>query len=129
MNERGTSHVDVPADCNAATLVALIWETLVDVLGSAATATLIQRSVKIASRHNRAVEGVVVTREGFEYAYALPELWKESGNPATIDALRSLATELGPLLAELTGPVVIRRLSQAADLRRCQILFEQERRA
>ena len=119
---------DVSADapCTAARLFDIVWETIADVLGTAATATLVRRSAKRLSDRTRDSVGVVITREGFDYRYSLPDGWQRPEREA-VAALRELARELSPLLVELTGRVLIRRLDAVRDLQRCQIRFvEQE---
>jgi hypothetical protein len=119
--------VDEPGvrdDCNAAELFSLVWQTIADVLGTAATATLMRRSVKRAAERRRALEAVVVEREGFAYSYRLPTHWSER-RTESVGELREITRELVPLLVELTGPVLIRRLSAIPGLRRCDIPFEE----
>jgi len=111
--------------CTAAALFKLVWETMTDVLGSAATATLMRRSVRRAAERRRDLEGLVVSREGFDYAYKVPDQWQDA-RQEPVDALRELATELSPLLVELTGPVIVRRLRAIPDLQRCEITFEEQ---
>jgi hypothetical protein len=94
-------------------------------LGSAGTATLIQRSRKIALPKSAGLEGLSVVRSGFEYSYKVPESWREDSAEA-LQPLRFLAMELGPLLKQLTGTVVIRRLDKIDILQKCEIFFEQE---
>lgn len=110
--------------CNAAHLFELVWETIADVIGTAATATLMRRSAKRASDRGHALAAVTITREGFDYRYSTPPDWQLGGGGAVV-ALRELARELSPLLIELTGPVLIRRLGAVGDLQRCQILFQE----
>lgn len=109
-----SSTESTPAD-----LFQLLWDSLTDVLGSAATATLLRRSLKRA-----ALQGVEITRDHFEYRYVLPPTWSEGGEEA-VGALRALGTELKPLLEELTGPVVLRRLESIPAIARCG-LFRSE---
>jgi hypothetical protein len=100
-------------------LFELIWAALVDLLGSAATATLIRRSVKRAALRVPELGGFTISRERFEYQYALPPAWKESKE--SLDGLRELVRDLRWLLVELTGPVVLHRLSGIPDLERCRV--------
>jgi hypothetical protein len=111
---------------SAAELFALLWESLADVLATAATATLVRRALKqVASRPSNG-EPVVVTRIGLNYEYRLPEIWKQTGNEEAIDALRIVAAELRVLVLELTGPVVVRRLARLAPFREHGIDFRDE---
>lgn len=112
---------------SAAELFDLLWETLADVLGTAAAATLLRRSIKLAAARTGSSELVIVARNGgLDYVYRLPEAWKEPGNDEAVDVLRTLAAELRVLLIELTGPVVVARLRHLDPLRRRGIIFSDE---
>jgi hypothetical protein len=112
------------APCTAANLFDIMWETIADVIGTAATAALVRRSAKRLCDRNRELASVTITREGFDYRYSLPDAWRLAEGQA-VAALRALARELSPLLVELTGPVIIRRLDAVGDLKRCQVLFQE----
>ena len=111
---------------SAAELFDLLWESLADVLGTAATATLVRRALKQVASQAPGSEPVIVTRNGLEYEYRVPETWKQPGNVEAIDALRVVAAELRSLLIELTGPVVVRRLARLASFRKLGIDFSDE---
>jgi hypothetical protein len=126
---RGESDVvsdNDPGGTSAAELFDLLWGTVADVLGTAATATLLRRSIKQAAARTAWSEPIVVARDGLDYTYRLPEAWKEPGNDQAVDVLRIVAAELRRLLIELTGPVVIVRLGQLAPLRKWGIDFSDE---
>jgi hypothetical protein len=109
-----------------AQLFDLLWATLADVLGTAATATLLRRAIKQAASHTSWSEPVIVTKNGLDYNYRLPETWKEPGNEEAVGALLVVAAELRVLLVELTGSVVIRRLGRLAPFREWGIDFSDE---
>jgi hypothetical protein len=111
---------------SAAELFDLLWESLADVLGTAATATLLRRSIKRASSQTSWSEPVIVARNGPDYEYRLPETWRQPGNEEALSALRVVAAELRRLLIELTGPVVVRRLVRLASFRKLGIDFSDE---
>jgi hypothetical protein len=115
-----------PAGTSAAELFDLLWGTLADVLGTAATATLLRRSIKRAADRTAWSEPLVVARNGLDYTYRLPEAWKQPGNDEAVDGLRIVAAELKLLLIELTGPVVVARLAHLAPLRKWGIDFSDE---
>ena len=119
------SHRDQDAT-SAAELFDLLWESLADVLGTAATATLLRRAIKAAASKTSWSEPVVVTRNGLEYEYRLPETWKQAGNEEAVGALRVVAAELRVLLVELTGAVVVARLGRLAALQKSGINFSDE---
>jgi hypothetical protein len=111
--------VKVPS-CDPAVLFELIWGALVDLLGSAATATLIRRSLKHTAARVPGLAGISISRDRFEYRYVLSPEWKDNATGA-LDGLRELGRELQLLLFELTGPVVLHRLRGMPDLERCRV--------
>jgi len=111
---------------SAAELFDLLWESLADMLGTAATATLLRRAIKQAASQTSWSDPVVVMRNGLDYEYRLPETWKQPGNEKAVGALRVVAAELRVLLVELTGPVVVRRLARLAPFREQGIDFSDE---
>ena len=111
---------------SAAELFDLLWESLADVLGTAATATLLRRAIKQAASRTSWSEPVIVARNGLDYEYRVPDTWKQPGNEAALDALRLVAANLRVLLVELTGPVMVRRLARLAPLRELGIDFTKE---
>jgi hypothetical protein len=113
---------------SAAELFDLLWESLADVLGTAAGATLLRRAIKRAAARSAWPEPVVVARDGLDYTYRLPDTWKQPDNDGAVDEFRIIAAELRVLLVELTGPVVIARLAQLAPLRKWGIDFTDEAR-
>jgi hypothetical protein len=119
------SHSDQDAT-SAAELFDLLWESLADVLGTAATATLVRRAIKRATSQTSWSGPVVVVRNGLDYEYRLPATWTQSGNGEAVGALRVVAAELRVLLVELTGPVVVRRLGRLALFRELGIDFSDE---
>ena len=119
------SHRDQDAT-TAAELFDLLWESLADVLGTAATATLLRRAIKAAASKTSWSESVTVGRKGLDYEYVLPEAWKQPGNEEAVGALRVVAGELRVLLVELTGAVVVERLGRLAPLRKSGIDFNDE---
>jgi hypothetical protein len=119
------SHRDQDAT-SAAELFDLLWESLADILGTAATATLVRRALKQVASQTSWSEPVIVTRNGLEYEYRLPETWKQPGNEEAVGALRVVAAELRVLLVELTGAVVVARLGRLAAFRKSGINFSDE---
>jgi len=111
---------------SAAELFELLWESLADVLGTAAAATILSRAIKRTAAHGSSAEPVVVTRKGPDYEYRLPDTWRQPGNEEAMNALRGVAVELRMLLIELTGPVVVRRLARLASFRKLGIDFSDE---
>jgi hypothetical protein len=107
--------------CAAADLFGALWLALVDAIGPTATATLLQRSLKAAASAGADVDGVVIRREQFSYTYKLPAGWHSDGT-MPIESLRRIGQSLVPLLVELTGVVVVRRLAEVPGLARCGVL-------
>ncbi|MFW5878495.1 MAG: hypothetical protein ACOCVR_01620 [Myxococcota bacterium] len=100
-------------------LFDLVWTTLVDILGTAATAALLRRAVSKAVSNRpdlHELRELKVIRDGHGYEVSLPESWKDSGEQSR-EAFRYLVREeLCPLLFELTGPVVVRKLQRVPEL-------------
>jgi len=97
-------------------LFFLLWQALADVLGTAAAATLLRRAKQRAEANSPELTELSITRGALEYEYQLPEAWDERA-PEPPRALRELVRELWALLLDLTGTVVVHRLSQVAELR------------
>jgi hypothetical protein len=103
-----------------ADLFALLWDELVDVLGSSATATLLRRAVKRGVRAQPKLAQLVIHRPAFEYEYVVPEDWTDDAKGR--DALAALVQTLVPILEELTGPIVVARLRARPELAHAQIV-------
>ena len=104
------------AEPSAAVLFTVLWEALADVLGTAATATLLRRASRRAVPRCPQLAELAIQRENLGYRYTLPSAWKDAAEDAPI-ALRELVTELRPILIEMTGQVVVRHLEQVPELR------------
>jgi len=113
------------AELSIAALFTLVWDALADVLGTAATATLLRRAARRAAPRCPELGELAITREKLEYRYTLPSAWAD-GAGGTPVALRELVVELCPLLVELTGPIVVRRLERIPELRKRGIITAQE---
>ena len=105
-------------------LFALLWNDLVDVLGSSATATLVRRAAKHGARKEQSLQQLVIQRPAFEYEYVVPSEWKADAQGR--DALSVLVRSLCPLLEELTGGIVIRRLSTNPELVRARLVCDHD---
>ena len=119
----GEEHTAAP-DCRPTLLFRIVWDELNDIMGSAATATLMRRAAKRAAVRSPELAALAITREHFEYRYALPESWNSDPRNGLI-SLRGLTRDLQPLLAELTGTVVLQRLRNFPQLTCCG-LFHSE---
>jgi hypothetical protein len=101
---------------SAADVFAILWSTLVDLLGSAAAATLLRRAARKARARAPELEQLQVVRERWGYRYSAPAGW-ESQNVRETPALAELVvSELCPILHDLTGPLVLRRLEAVPEL-------------
>ena len=116
-----------PADqtSTASDLFELLWATLSDMVGSTATAAMMQRAVKRAVEKKIDLNGLAIIREQFGYRYTVPASWTKPGE-RPLAALRHLVRELLPILEELTGPILTRRLRQVPLLVRCAVVPERE---
>ena len=107
----------------AAEVFDVLWATLADVIGPTATAALVQRSVKRVSAHEPELLDLVISRDQFVYTYELPASWAQTPVERA-GALAEVARQLVPLLSELTGSVVVRRLRAEPVLRRSGLIPE-----
>ena len=101
---------------SAAALFAIVWDALADMLGTAAVAAILRRAAARAVPRSPELADLVIVREDHQYRYTLPLRWSvvaERGGPL---AFRELVLEIGELLQELTGTVVISRLEQLPGL-------------
>lgn len=104
----------MPRDIASNRLFSLVWESLVDILGSATAATLVRRAVARGVTRAPALRELTVLRDGLEYRCVLPQAWHESNADAE---LRVVCGELARLLEELTGSVVVTHLRSIPELR------------
>jgi hypothetical protein len=110
---------------SAGDLFGVLWRALVDILGTAAAATLLRRAAQGATPGWPELSGLSITREGLDYRYTVPPAWTQAG-PPELEELRALALELQALLIDLTGSVVVNRLAQVPELRELGIVLPQE---
>jgi hypothetical protein len=110
-----SSAESAPRQITAAGLFAEVWEVLADILGGAATAALLRRSAKRAIVRRPGLSALQIQREGFAYRYQVPEAWNTAGQES-MAAVQDLTRELWPLLVEMTGEVVVRRLARIPGL-------------
>jgi len=115
----------VPQPGSAAALFVLLWETLSNVLGTAATATLVARALKRASPSTPALAGMSITTKKFTYEYQVPDSWRVHDNGA-MAAFDRLLEELVPLLNALTGRVVLRQLARLEPFATKRQLLDKE---
>jgi hypothetical protein len=106
----------------AAALFALLWNVLSDSLGTAATATLLRRAMLGVTTRAPELAELRIERAGLEYRYCTPASWNQPSDEA-LALLKEVITELAPLLRELTGTVMLRRLDRHPDFRAGGITF------
>lgn len=103
-----------------ATLFGAVWDTLTDLMGTSATATLVRRAVKRGASKQPQLGVLTIHRPVFEYEYVIPERWKDDGNGRA--ELDELMRNLVPLLTELTGQIAVQRLQNVTSLVRAGVL-------
>ena len=96
-------------------LFKMLWDALVDVLGIPATATIVRRASHRALPRSPELGELAIERLDREPRYVVPRSFDRTNGSA--GPLRDLLDELRPLLAELTGQVVLRRLELVPQLR------------
>jgi len=111
----------------AAARFKLLWDELSDLLGSAAAAALLRRAAKRAAQRHPELAALTITRDGFEYQYKVPPAWGDDSQNA-IAEFCELARQFRPLLVELTGSVVLRRLSAIPELETCGLDLSEDDR-
>lgn len=105
-----------PRALTSAALFHVIRDALTELLGAAATATLLRRASKRASTRIPDLASLTIARDRFGYRYTVPPSWESDESMAS---LCELMRELRPLLIDLTGPVVVRRLRAIPELEVC----------
>ena len=111
---------------SAADVFVLLWNTLSNILGTTATATLIARALKNALPSTPALAEVSIATRRFTYHYQLPHSWRAPDNADATTAVNRLLEELVPLLTALTGPIVVRQLARLEPLGLNRALVKQE---
>jgi hypothetical protein len=106
-----------PVSSSPTALFTLVWDALVDLLGSAATAALLRRAARRAMARAPELGELIIVREDLDYRYTLPHAWSNAEAEETQHGFRQLMVELVPLLVELTGPVVLCHLAQIPELK------------
>lgn len=109
------------------TLFAILWESLADLLGTAATATLLRRAARRAARQSPELAELSIERHGLAWTHTCPPAWS-GASPDHLHALHALIEELRPILVEMTGQLVIRHLEKIPELRERGLLAPQEER-
>ena len=113
---------------SAAHLFVLLWDTLSNILGTAATATLIARAVKRRVPSTPGLAELLITTKNFSYEYRVPDTWCSPDNTDATAAFDRLLEELVPLLTTLTGHVVVRQLARLEPFAAKGLLVKQEPR-
>lgn len=109
-------------DLTTASLFAVVWNALTDLMGSSATATLVRRAAKHAAAKRPALNVLVIHRPVFDYEYVVPEPWRDDGNG--MEDLSELVRALVPLLTELTGTIAVQRLRSFPELLQSGLLHD-----
>lgn len=105
-----------------------VWETMADMLGTAAAATLVRRAAKhVGAAHPElGLHEFAIVREGFEYSCRVPAPWTRGA--LTFEAVRPLLREIAVLLHALTGTVVLSRLQAHPGFEHTQLFSIEEQR-
>jgi hypothetical protein len=109
----------------ASALFAVLWNLLAEMLGTAATAAIVRRGAQRATPNHADLADLVIVRDHLRYRYTLPGAWSQAAERGNVP-LRALAREIGRLLLELTGTVVIRVLEQSPELRAGGLVWRSE---
>jgi hypothetical protein len=113
------------AELSVSGLFTILWDALADLLGTAATATLLKRAARRAQARSPELAELAIQRQGLTYSYTCPPGWSGMSG-GTPPVLRELIGELRPLLIEMTGQLVIQSLERILELRELVLLAPQE---
>jgi hypothetical protein len=114
-------------ELSAAELFGRLWDECVALISTPATAALLRRALKRAAAKVPELAGPVVTRDGLDYSYGLPDSWSDPARRDAVEHLRRLVREdLDPLFRELTGPVISMRLAKVPELVEAGIARDEE---
>jgi hypothetical protein len=109
-------------------LFQALWNELVSLVSTPATAALVRRGIKRASAREAQADWPVVLRQGLEYSFTTPAPWQDPARRDAVEQLQRLVREdLDPLFHELTGPVIARRLAQVPELVLAGLASEEDR--
>jgi hypothetical protein len=111
-------------EVTAGEVFALLWNAMADILGTGATATLLRRAIRKVAERRPDLKGLTIRKEALKYAFTIPDSWNEPQTTA-MDALRDVTQALRPMLAELTGRVVLRQLEKLELLKEHRIMTEE----
>jgi hypothetical protein len=119
--DRQDAGLDEPSGLESAALFKLLWQTLSEVLGTAATATILRRACKRAAQRTPILQELSIVKSDLAYSFTTPDAWDRDAD-ASPDGLRVLVEELRPLLIELTGPVLVGRLERIEEFQQRGIM-------
>ena len=106
---------DVAAALPSVVLLKILWDELSDILGTAATAVLVDRAARRARARSHELVGLTISRVDGQVGYVFPPSFVQARGPSP--ALRALLDELRPLLVELADQVAVRHLDRVPELR------------
>jgi len=106
---------DAAAKLSGAVLFKILWDQLADILGTAATAVVLDRAARRAQTRSHELDGLTISRVDGQFGYVVPPSFARGRGPPV--ALQALLDELRPLLVELTGQVAVQHLEEAPALR------------
>jgi hypothetical protein len=106
---------DAAAGLSGAVLFRILWDELADILGTSATAVVMERATRRALTRNDGLGGLTISRVDGHFGYVVPPSFVQSLGPSA--ALHSLLDELLPLLVESTGQVAVQHLEKVPELR------------
>ena len=89
---------------------------MADLLGTAATATLLRRAIQELGDGRPDLRDLLIRRDGLAYTFSVPASWHDEREQGVL-ALRDMARALQPILVQLTGDIVLRRLGRIDALR------------
>lgn len=102
------------ASSTPSTILTEVWESMAEILGTAATATLIRRAAERGAGKMPNLTNLEISRDNLVRYYKVPESWRAPDQAQAVLEVSTLLDELRPLLARLTGQIVVRRIDAIA---------------
>lgn len=109
MDDCQTTPLAEPAAPPSVILTA-VWESMAEVLGTAATATLVRRAAIRATERVPELAKLEINRTDLIRYYRVPDTWCTAAEPSAYRELDALFEDLRPLLIRLTGQILVRRV-------------------
>ena len=110
MDDHQSIRDDGATSASPSTILTAVWESMAEVLGTAATATLLRRAAIRAVERMPQLAKLEISRDNLIRYYKVPDTWRTAAEPNGFQELDALLEDMRPLLIRLTGQIVVRRI-------------------